>query len=177
MHLKFQCMPVKNNKKELELLPLFERFIKDCKTGRRLQANGRALTGGCIQNYTYCLKLLLKFATEKQFALRIRPVHQLNKRELITEKNYWNRFYKKFTDYLYLDCRHYDNYVGANIKILRVFFNYLQKELLTDTGSFYKKFYVTKEEVPVITLLPEELNFLIYNQEFENGLTPFLFSL
>lgn len=159
-------------KKELELLTLFERFINDCKTGRRLQANGKLLSKGCIQNYEYCYKLLLQFSITKQFHLRIRPANKLNSRELIIEKNYWNRFYKKFTDYLYTNCGHYDNYVGANIKVIRVFFNYMQRDLLIDTGNFYKKFYVTKEEVPVIALLPEELNYLIYNKEFEASLSP-----
>lgn len=160
------------NKKELELLLLFKRFINDCKTGRRLQANGKLLSKGCITNYEYCYKLLQQFAVTKQFHLRIRPVNKLNSRELVTERNYWNRFYKKFTDYLYTNCGHYDNYVGANIKVIRVFFHYLQRDLLIDTGNFYKKFCVTKEEVPVIALLPEELNYLIYNKEFEDSLSP-----
>jgi site-specific recombinase XerD len=167
-------MTAKTNQKELELLPLFLRFINDCKTGRRMQANGKFLSKGCIQNYEYVYKLLLQFSETNQFHLRIKPANKLNSRQLITEKNYWARFYKKFTTYLYSTCGHYDNYVGANIKVIRVFFNYLQKEVLLDTGNFYKKFYVPKEEVPVIALLPEELNFLIYNKEFEAKLSPLM---
>jgi integrase len=60
--------------------------------------------------------------------------------------------------------------VGQNIKIIRVFFNYLQKDLLIPVGDFHKNFYVRKEEIPIVILLPEELNFLIYNKIFEESL-------
>jgi len=87
------------------------------------------------------------------------------------EKNYWTKFYKKFTDYLYIDCGHFDNYAGANIKNIRTFFGYLNKTLLLQTGGFYKQFFVRKEAVPIVTLLPEELNHFIYNKPFEESLS------
>ena len=104
--------------------------------------------------------------------LRIRPARKLNRRELQTEKNYWKKFYKRFTDYLYNDCGFYDNYAGLHIKNLKVFFNYLNKELLPGAGDFHKHFYVRKEEIPIFPLMPEELSFLIYNKEFETSLKP-----
>jgi hypothetical protein len=146
-------MATKQQPKELNFLLLFERFINDCKANRRLQANGSKLSKGCIQNYEYCFQLLRQFSEKKQFYLRIRPANKLNAREQATEKNYWAKFYRRFTDYLYSDCGHYDNYAGANIKIIRTFFNYLQNELLINTGDFYKKFYVCKEDVPVFALI------------------------
>ena len=39
------------------------------------------------------------------------------------------------------------------------------------TGEFYKSYYVWKEEIPIIVLEPEQLNFLIYNKEFNDSLT------
>lgn len=160
--------------KELELLPLFKRFINDCKTGKRVQINGHRLSEGSIKNYGYCYKLLESFSSEKEFRLRVRSVKKLTARELVAEKNYWKKFHRRFTEYLYKDCNHFDNYVGANLKIVRTFFRYLSKDLLIDAGDFYKTFYVYKEELPVVTLLPEELNFLIYNKSFEASLPPVL---
>ena len=156
--------------KTFPFFELYNKFVQANKTGRRLQANGKKISAGTLGNYSYTQNLLQKFCIAKNFELRIRPVKYLNKRELTTEKNYWKKFYKKFTDYLYTDCGHFDNYVGQNIKNIRVFFNYLQKDLLLPVGDFHKSFYVRKEEISIITLLPEELNFLIYNKTFTESL-------
>lgn len=102
--------------------------------------------------------------------MHICSVTTLKKRELQVEKKYWARFYTEFTDYLYKDCDCYDNYVGSNIKRLRAFFNYLNEEKEMSVGNFHKKFYSHSEEIEIITLIPEQLNFLIYNKEFEAAL-------
>ncbi|MBX2888000.1 MAG: tyrosine-type recombinase/integrase [Ferruginibacter sp.] len=159
-----------NNTSPMDFFELYHRFIKDSLTGKRLQVNGKRISAGTIASYSGTLQLLKKFSEEKQFQLRIKPVKSLTKRELVTEKNYWNKFYKRFTDYLYHDCNHFDNYVGLNIKNIRTFFGYLQKTLLIDAGGFHKQLYVRKEEIPIITLLPEELNFFIYNKPYEQSL-------
>ena len=39
-------------------------------------------------------------------------------------------------------------------------------------GEFHKLFYVRKEEVAIFPLLPEELNYLIHDKDFENSLSP-----
>jgi hypothetical protein len=136
---------------------MYDRFIKDSKSGRRLQPNGKKITEGTISNYRYTKLLLQKFCAEKSFDLRISNVRKLTQREIKAEKNYWLKFYKKFTDYLYIDCGHFDNYVGANIKNIRTFFGYLNKDLLLQTGDFYKQFYV-----------------LIYDKAFEESLPALL---
>ena len=158
-------------KKFLDFFELYTRFIKDSTSGKRLQVNGKKISPGTIKSYSGTLQLLQKFCSVKEFELRIKPIKYLAKRELETEKNYWDKFYKRFTDYLYTDCGHFDNYVGLNIKNIRTFFGYLQKQLLLDTGNFHKQLYVRKEEIPIITLLPEELNFFIYDQTFEESLS------
>ena len=38
------------------------------------------------------------------------------------------------------------------------------------TGIFYKNFYVCREDVPIVTLLPEQLQFLMNNISFEEQL-------
>lgn len=65
----------------------------------------------------------------------------------------------------------YDNYVGNNMKILRAFFNYLNNEQGLRVGSFHKNFYVRNEEIPIVVLSPEQLNFLIYDKSFEESLS------
>jgi integrase len=60
------------------------------------------------------------------------------------------------------------------MKDLRAFFNYLINEKNLSIGNYHKKFYIYKEEIEIITLQPEQLNFLIHNKGFENALSPTL---
>lgn len=161
-------------KKMYNLLELFDKFIKDSSTGKRLQKNGKKLRSGSVENYIYLRKLLNDFSVAKNFQMHIRTVTKLTKREFSAEKKYWKVFYKRFTDYMYNDLGHFDNYVGNNMKMLRVFFNYLNDEMGLNTGAFHKNFYVRKEEIQIIALLPEQLNYLIYNKDLENKLDPSL---
>ena len=157
--------------KHLPLLPYFEKFIYDSKKGKRLQPNGKSFARGTLVNYEMTRKLLEEFSEKKEFELRISSVRRLNKRQLSTEKNYWKKFYKKFTDFLYYEKGYFDNSTGSVVKNIKVFFNYLNKDLLLEVGEFHKSFYVRKEEIPIIALLPEELNFFIYCKEFESSLS------
>jgi hypothetical protein len=158
-------------KKEHAFMPLFERFILDSRNGKRLQPNGKKLSTGTITTYISTKNLLSKFCQEKEFYLRIRQERYLNLRETETERNYWKKFYKRFTDYMYRELKCHDNYVGSNIKNVKTFFNYLNKDAAVKPGSFFKLFYVRKEENSIFPLMPEELNFLIYNKEFEQRLS------
>ncbi|NUY82717.1 tyrosine-type recombinase/integrase [Flavobacterium sp. MAH-1] len=152
------------------LISLFTQFIRDTETGRRLKKNGERIRPDSIQNYKYVLLNLTRFSESTGFDLRIRDTSRLNKRELLVEKNYWKKFYRGFTDYLYKNGCH-DNYVGANIKTIRVFFNYLKTEKHIHTGDFHKQFYVRKEEIEIQVLSPDQLKFLIHDKSFEEKLT------
>lgn len=92
-------------------------------------------------------------------------------REYKAEKKYWRSFYIQFTNYLFYDRKCFDNYVGSNIKVLKVFFNYLMCEKELSIGLFFKKFDVILEEIEIIVLLQSQLQFLITNKEFEASLT------
>src|ERR1035437_7253845 len=120
--------------------------------------------------YVYLRKLLFDFSVKKNFPLRIYAVNALKKRELSVQRKYWTKFYREFTDYLYDDLDCFDNYVGSCIKRLRAFFNYLIDEKDINVGAFHKKFYSHNEAIEIITLIPEQLNFLIYNKAFEESL-------
>ena len=154
-----------------DFLNLFDRFINESASGKRMQKNGKKLAKGSVDNYRYIKILLSDFVQVKNFELRIKDIHKLNKRELDTEKNYWKKFYRKFSDYLYNDLNLFDNTAGGAFKIIRVFFNYLNNECGLNTGSFHKSFYVHKENIQILVLRPEQLQFLISNKEFEDRLS------
>lgn len=158
-------------KKTSLIIPLFKRFIKETVTGKRVKKNGERIKPVSVQNYNHLLTNLTRFSNDTKFELRICDASKLSKREFLSEKNYWKKFYLKFTDYLYKkDC--HDNYVGSNIKIIRAFFNYLKNDKDLSTGDFQRFFYVRKEEVEIFVLSPEQLKFLIHDKEFEQMLTP-----
>src|SRR5688572_15835975 len=106
----------------IDFFKLYEKFIRDSRTGRRLQPNGKKISAGTIENYQYTLLLLQRFCETNSFELRIRPLRRLKIREIETEQKYWKKFYQQFTSWLYDHCGYYDNYVGATFKNIRGFF-------------------------------------------------------
>lgn len=159
---------------EYDMLLLFNQFINDCHKGKRVRPNGRPLKPGTITNYVYVLKLLTEFSAAYHFPLRIKPVTRLTQRQLQAEKNYWKKFYRLFTDFLYRDKGCFDNYTGSVIKNIRTFFGYVNKDRLLPTGDFYQSFHKKQEDIDIITLQPEQLQFLINDRAFEAALTPSL---
>ena len=113
-------MKSQKTRNELNLIEEFERFIRDCRRGRRLQPGGKKLCAGTITNYDYTLHHLRRFSAQQEMILRIRPVRWLNGRELIAERKYWKKFYTGFTAYLYDECGCYDNYVGQLVKNIKI---------------------------------------------------------
>lgn len=163
-------MPV--SKHSLDFFHFYEKFIRDSRNGRRLQPNGKRISAGTVCNYEFSMLLVKQFCKSKSFELRLRSIKRLGARELASEKKYWKKFYQQFTAYLYDECGYFDNYVGATVKNIRSFFNYLNKELSLGVGDFHKQFYVRREEIAIFPLLPEELNYLIHDRNFENSLRP-----
>lgn len=151
---------------------LYDKMIADLKAGRRRLPNGSTYRPGTINNYVYVGKNLRGFCLEKKFNLRLRSVKSLTQRELHVEKNYWKKFYTRFSDYMHQTCGAHDNYVGMHMKTIRAFLNYVARDLLIDIGSFYRQLYVYKEEIPVIILTPERLQYLISDLDFEKSLSP-----
>lgn len=157
-------------KKTIEFNPLFEKFIRDSTSGKRLKKNGERILPQSITNYRQVFKNIIEFSKSKNIELRICDANKLNKREFEAEKNYWKRFYKNFSHFLYKKgC--YDNYVGLNFKTIRTFFNYLKTDQNINTGDFQKIFYVRKEVIEILVLSPEQLKFLIHNDNFHNSLS------
>jgi integrase len=152
-------------------LKLFRLFMKESGNGKRLKKDGKKIRPSTVDNYIYTYKLLERFCTETGFDLKFIVVSKSRKRDFESAKKYWKKFYLEFTNYMYKDLDYYDNYVGLVIKSLRTFFNYVKEEKNIDIGSFHKTFYVPKEEVAIIALAPEQVNYLIYNTEL-NAILP-----
>lgn len=158
--------------KEKPLLPLLRNFINQIKKGKHLQKNGNRIKRNSINNYLNLEKLLTRFSDKHNFYLRLRMRPNASKSNFELEKKYWSNFYHSFTTYLFDELRHHDNHVGRQMKLMRCFFNYLINEKGYEIGHFHKKFYVKSEDVEIIALTPERLNYLVYNKEIERKLTP-----
>jgi integrase len=151
-------------------LELFKKLVSDTARGKRLKKDGKRIKHDSVEGYLYAQKLLVEFLDNKQFEFKIYIVPHLSPKETEQAKKYYQNFYNGFTDFLYKDKDLFDNYVCTVIKVLRTFFNYLNTELNIGTGDFHKKFYTYKEEVPIVVLSPEQLNYIIYSKELENQL-------
>lgn len=148
-----------------QFLLLIDSFIHDSYTGKRLKPNGNKISEGTVKNYEYLRKNINEFNEKSTFELKIYIVNNLTQREKESASAYYKKFYKAFTTFLYTK-KYYDNYVGLIIKCLRSFFNYLEKDKNLSIGVFHKSFFVPVEEIPIIALTHEQLNFFIYDQAF-----------
>jgi hypothetical protein len=154
---------------ERDLLKLYNQFYKSLKTGKRLQRNGKRVKQGTLENYKCLHKLLFDFSISKSVPLVMRSAIRMSPSEVRKERKYWKGFYMEFANYLYEDLDCYDNYVGQVAKMLRVFFNYLVEEKGMVAALFHRVFYAPTEEIQIVVLSPERLNFLINNLDFEKG--------
>jgi len=146
---------------------LLNDFIKESSSGKRLKKDGSRISSGTIQNYLYLQKVITWFVEKTSFELKLYLVHNLTQREKEIAANYWRRFYKEFTHFMYVDKEYYDVYVGTIIKLLRTFCNYINETKHINIGTYHKSFYVPKEDIDIITLNHQQLNFIIYNKNFE----------
>ena len=156
--------------KEYLVVPLFKQFTKDSYKGKRVKPDGSRIKKQTIDNYAYVLRYLEEFEVLQGEAVRIKIIKGENKRLFQSERNYWRKFYERFTHFLYHKKNCFDNYVGTVIKTIRIFFNWLNRDKGINTGDFYKSFYVCREEVPIVTLMPQQLQFLINDTAFHDAL-------
>lgn len=157
--------------RQIPLVPLLEQFIRDSKNGKRRKRNGERLKLSTVENYYETLKLLVEYEAYLKTTVYLTTNIRNNQRLIIRERNYWKTFYQGFTDYLLYHKGFYDNYTGSIFKVLKCFFRYLKYEKYLLIQECYETFYVRKEEIRVISLLPEQYCFLILDKAFEAGLT------
>lgn len=159
--------------KQFPVVPLFQKFIQDTAKGKRLKPNGKKIKPQTVANYSFVLKHLIAYEEKENTMLQVTAGLGKNQQQLKKEITYWKNFHARFTKFLYSKKCH-DNYVGFTMRILRSFFNYLKKDRLLAITDFYKSFYVLKEEINIITLMPEQLGFLINDTAFHQSLSPAL---
>jgi integrase len=160
-------------KKDLDFFQLFACFIQESKAGKRLKKDGSRLKSGTIKHYEAVYNELQRFQNETNHIIKIRSHSRFNARELNSDALYWKRFYKKYSDYLY-NKGAFDNYVGAQFKVLRTFFIYLKNDKHLFLGNGYKAFYIRTENIPITVLTLDQLHFLINDKEFESSLPNYL---
>ena len=165
---------MKRTTPQLILSEQFNQFIKASSSGRRLTPSGKRITKGTITNYQYVYKLIDEYEIKSENNLRIQLLHRASMRTIQREKNYWNRFFNQFSNFLYKDKGYYDNYVANVFKTIKTFFNYLQKEKGFIVGNHHKSFRIPLQQATPVVILPQQLNFLITNKEFETSLNPYL---
>lgn len=146
---------------------LLDDFIKDTSKGKRLKKNGTPISFSTVKTYGYFKRVITLFTEEATFELKLYLTNNLTQTEKERAANYWRKFYKSFTAFMYNKMGYYDNYVGNIIKTLRTFFNYIIEERHINIGVYHKSFYAPKEEIAIITLSHHQLNYIIYNQQFE----------
>jgi integrase len=152
----------------------FEKFILSSASGRRLTASGKRIGAGTIDQYRQVYKLLQQFETKQQTRFRIQLLYRHSKRQLQQEKNYWQRFYRKFLQYLYKERGCYDQYAGSVCKGIKVLFRYLAIEKGLPTGEYYKTFRVPQGQLKPVVLTPAQLRWLITDEQFTSQLRPSL---
>lgn len=153
-----------------DYLELFQKMIRDSGKGNRVKKDGKRIRTSTIDTYIYILKLLREFTNDTAFELRLYISTNLNAAEKEQARKYNKKFFTAFTNYLYHEKDYFDNYVGLIIKGLRTFYNYLNTELNISVGEYHKQFYAPSEEIPIVVLSPEQLNYLIYDAELNERL-------
>lgn len=155
---------------QINLVSRFERFINRTSNGRRCKLNGSRMKPGTIENYRQTLKLLRDYELHSNKPLVITCADSNDERLVRKEKLYWSRFYKDFSRFLFHQKGCHDNYCGHVFKIIKCFFRYLKEEEYIHLRPFYDRFHVRKEDIRIISLLPEQLSFLIMDNAFNSRL-------
>jgi len=144
---------------------LLQNFIQNNAKNYQNKLNGKNITAQTLANYIYLHKLLLKFH-QSGFEIEIVIGKSTNANFARKQKKTWQTLYIKFTNFLY-NNGYFDNYVGANIKMLKTFCKWLELEKGINIGNFYRSFKIVKEDIPILVLQPEQLRFLINDEKFK----------
>jgi len=156
--------------KELLLVPLLKSFIRDTANGKRRMNNGQRIRHQTINNYFCALKQIIAFEEYKGEPVKITINIKANRKQILKESDYWKKFYREFSDFLFEEKNCHDNFVGSIFKVLKCCFRYLKYEKHLVIQSCCEHFYVRKEEPRIIALLPEQFCFLVLDTAFEAGL-------
>jgi integrase len=155
---------------EEQFFGLLNDMITETQNGVRTKKNGQRIGSGSVRMYRCLERSLKEFSEQSSFRMKIYIDQNLNYKEKVAAKKYYAKFYMKYTHFLYQKKDFYDNYVGSLMKLLRAFFNYLEGDKHIPVGSYHRSFYIPKEEIPIVALSVEQLQYIIYNQAFNEAI-------
>jgi integrase len=142
------------------LLPLYRKFIRDSKTGKRIGFKGKRISPGTLNNYRVVLKHLTAFEIKRGHAVQLPLCKGNSKLESRRAVKQWRSLYAEYTAYLYKQgCK--DNYVGLHIGKLRTFFNWAKNVCYLPLRGYAEVFRKLAEEPPVLTISTERLKILM----------------
>jgi hypothetical protein len=157
--------------KKILLVPLVKKFIRDSVSGKRRMPNGQKLKHLSVANYFSALKLLLAFEEFRGHPIYLTINIQSNRKQIHRENDYFKKFFRDFSDFMFKQKNCYDNFVGAIFKVLKTCIRYHKYEKYTRILDCWEHFYIRKQDCRIIALLPEQFCFLILNTSFENSLS------
>jgi integrase len=166
MATKIQITKKSKMLSEEQFFSLLNDMIEETESGVRTKKNGQRISSGSIRMYRCLERSLHEYAAQSSFRIKIYIDQNLTFNEKMVAKKYYAKFYRAYTNFLYQKKDFYDNYVGSLMKLLRAFFNYLDGDKHIPVGSYHRSFYTPKEEIPIVALSVEQLQYIIFNEEF-----------
>lgn len=161
---------MKRNQYHIE--ELFQKYRMETLKNHRRKPDGTNLSQGTKRNIEVLFSILIEFREHSNYNFIITLYLTNNKRTFKQLSNRYALFYKKFTDYLFDERDMTDNSVGSHIKNLKCFFRWLNEEHGLITGPFYKRFFVWREDIPIVVLNEAQLRYLIFDNAFHESLSP-----
>lgn len=152
------------------LTQAFQDFINASATGSRKPGSGKKLSLGVIGNYRHFYTLLNAFEAHSGTVYRIAIGRKFSTRRSQAEHRYWKRFFQRYSRYLYQRRRYTDNMVANCFKTIKAVFNYLRRDRGLSIGDYHHQFRVPVLQPMPVALLPEQLQFLISNDDFHRQL-------
>lgn len=137
--------------------------------GKRKSAKGNRINVNTIKVYSCIEKLLIEFEQINQMQICISLMPRYSAKQILLEKNYWKRFYQKFTAFLYKKG-YYDGYVGSVWKSIKALINWIIREKALPIAPIHKWIIIPQSNFNPIVLSLERLHFTIYNEAFANNL-------
>lgn len=132
--------------------------------------SGKRISPGVLRNYHYALLLIKEFENQSNQEIRIIFLYKTSAALVIHEKKYWDKFFDRFTRFLYSYKKFYDTYVSSNFKIIKSVFNYLSTDKALPVGNFHKSFRTPQVSIVPVVLVPEQLHFLMNDYAFRSSL-------
>jgi len=144
--------------------------MADSRSGRRKTAAGKRITKGTIEQYEMSFQLLQFFEACTNKPLRLTLLHRSSLKQIQQEKNYWEKFFLQFSDFVFTQTNCCDNYAANIFKVIKTFWNYLLVERSLPIGQFHRKFRVPQHIFNPVVLSPAQLSFLINDFDFNQSL-------